>query len=61
MLSKGSMRPIKKILGGILAIAGIGAILQIKSITDLLNNYSIIFNIILIVSGYFLFISGRQE
>lgn len=60
MLQKGTMRPLKKILGVILLIAGIGLIAMPKQTAEILCNQKILFGAIVAVSGYFLAISGRQ-
>jgi hypothetical protein len=62
-MEKGSMMPIKKILGSILILAGAGLIFfkdSSKILIPFLYSQKIVFGIILAVSGYFLFKSGRQ-
>lgn len=59
-LEKGAMRPLKKILGVILGIAGIGIIFFPDNIVPVLCNNKIIFGIIMIISAYFLIIAGRR-
>lgn len=59
-MKKGFMRPIKKILGIIVGIAGIGMVLGINVINNVVTNYELVFGGILIFLAYLLVISGRQ-
>ena len=60
MISRGTMRPVKKILGIVLIVAGIGSLFNIEMIQSLIANYVLFLNTLLIVSGYLLFKSGAQ-
>ena len=60
-MKKGSMTYVKKGLGiGLLLIAG-GAIFNIEQINSMIGLYPMAINIILVASGYFLLITGRQR
>jgi len=61
MLQKGTMRPLKKILGFILAAAGLGLIFFPDKTVPILCGQKMLFGIIVAVAGYFLIISGRQS
>lgn len=60
MLAKGTMRPVKKIIGVSLLVAGAGLIFMPDKIVPILCNNKIVFGIIIAAAGYFLSISGRQ-
>ena len=60
LFPQGTMRPVKKILGIALLIAGIGFVFNIEKIMTCLSNYRLIFGIILIATGYFDVIAGRR-
>ena len=60
MLKKGTMRPLKKVLGVLLVVIGVGSLLKISQITDIVNTWSFVKDLVLIVSGYLLYIAGRQ-
>lgn len=64
-MKKGTMQPVKKVLGAILGIVGIGFLLKgiplFSPIRDLTLKYEFIFSIVLLVSSYLLYISGRQK
>lgn len=55
MVRRGYLRPLRSVLGVILMIAGVGQIIPIKVITDLISSYPTILSGILIASGYLLF------
>jgi len=57
----GTMRPLKKILGATLLISGISTLMNVEFILNYLNKYSWLIPVLLIVSGYLLFISGRRR
>jgi len=58
MLQKGSMRPVKKILGW--AIIGIGAMMVLNFNLDIILKYKLIVGIALIVLGYLNIKAGTQ-
>jgi len=60
MIQKGYMRPGKKIIGIVIGIAGLGMVLGIEIINDLISKNNIAFGILLLVIAYFMVISGRQ-
>ena len=57
---KGTMQPLKKALGISLLLMSAGFVFNIESIKEIIMNYPIISIGILITSGYFLVIGGRQ-
>jgi len=57
---KGTMRPVKKVLGGILLAAGIGLVVMPDATANILCGYKMIFGVIVAVAGYFHLVSGRQ-
>ena len=57
---KGTMRPIKKVLGGILLVIGLGLVFMPDTIAPTLDKYQMVFGIIIAAAGYFHLISGRQ-
>lgn len=59
-IQKGAMRPIKKILGFILLIAGIGLVLLPDQTAEFLCGQKMIFGILTAIAGYFHIISGRR-
>lgn len=61
MMRQGTMIPIKTMLGGLMLACGGGLILSTEKTLALLLNYLTSFAICLIITGYFLFISGRQR
>ena len=56
-----TMQPLKKILGAGLLISGISMFLNLEFILNYLNQYDWLMPLFLVVSGYFLFISGRRQ
>jgi predicted branched-subunit amino acid permease len=60
-IPRGFMQPVKKGLGVVVGIAGIGMVFGINQITNLIEANKIIFGILLLVVSYFLIISGRQQ
>jgi hypothetical protein len=60
MIEKGTMRPIKKIMGIVLILAGAGLIFMQEQTIEILCGNKIILAILLAISGYFLIKSGRQ-
>ena len=59
--TKGSMIPIKKVVGWIIGIIGISLIIGIECIKNLAFENPAILGIILVVSAYFLAIAGRRR
>jgi len=62
-IQKGTMRITKRILGTILFILGLCFLFTFQKIVIQIQKYNyagIIFSLVLIVAGYFLFISGRR-
>lgn len=59
-LPRGTMRPVKKILGIGLIVAGAGLTFFPDKIVPFLCNNKIIFGIGLMISGYFFVIAGRR-
>ncbi len=57
---KGTARTLKKVLGVIIGIAGLGLVIGIDAITDIISKYPLPFGIILLIIAYFDVISGRQ-
>lgn len=68
MIKKGTMQPIKKILGYIIGIIGILLIIIKETTLNFVTNtgffidkfYFSILSILLIISAYFLIIAGRR-
>ena len=60
MIKRGTMQPVKKVLGVALITLGIARIMQIQNIIDLAHQNEMIVTIIFLAAGYFLFISGRR-
>ena len=60
MFEKGSLIGVKKGLGFLLFIIGIGSLLNVSQINNIVGNYVVVKDIILIVSGILLWIAGRQ-
>jgi len=60
MLEKGSMRPVKKVLGWVLLAAGIGLIVMPDKVVPILCDNKMVFGLVLATAGYFNVISGRQ-
>ena len=60
MLKQGYMRPLKRVLGILLLVAGAGLIAIPNTIVPILCDNKIIFGAVVAVAGYFLFISGRR-
>ena len=61
MLQKGSMIQVKKVLGALLLVMGVGFALSVEMIKNVVMNYPVISIGVLLGSGYFLVISGRQR
>jgi len=61
MMKKGSMLIVKKVLGVLIGIAGIGLLLLPTFMSNLLCGNKTVFAVILIVASYFLVITGRQR
>lgn len=61
MIKKGSAIQIKKILGAVIGIAGLGMVLGIDYINNIISTNPIPFGIVLLVISYFMLISGRQN
>jgi len=70
-IRKGTMRPVKKVIGGILFILGLCFLFAFQYTITKLRSFNllflgtfdiveIIFGLLLITAGYFLFISGRR-
>ena len=60
MFERGTMRPLKKIIGAFLLVAGAGLIFTPDTITPILCDNKMSFAFILLISGYFHIISGRR-
>jgi len=60
MIDKGSMMPVKKVLGVILMVAGLGLVLFPDMTVNILCSQKAIFGIVVATAGYFLLISGRR-
>ena len=62
MVKKGTMRPVKKIIGIAVGIAGLGLVFNIAFINNIIlsGTPKIVFGVILLIIAYFLTISGRQ-
>jgi len=60
MLKKGTMRPLKKVLGVILIIVGISHVFNIQQVLSMLEPYKMVVGVVIALAGYFLAISGRQ-
>ena len=60
MIKKGTMRPLKKILGGILVVISAGLIFASSQTMVYLTDYRMLAGIAIGLSGYFHLISGRQ-
>jgi len=60
-MRQGSMIWVKKILGILLLLIGIGFMFNISEIQDLIMKYSLVSIGSLFLSAYFLLISGRQR
>ena len=58
--TKGTMRPLKKILGITLLVSGLGLIFMPDKTTAILCSNKAIFGIMIAIAGYFHLISGRQ-
>ena len=61
MLQKGTMRPVKKVLGIVLLAAGLGLALMPDKIVPILCENKMIFGLVVAFAGYLLSISGRQN
>jgi len=57
---KGSAISLKKSLGALVGIAGVGLVAGIDAINNIVLGNQMIFGIVLLVVSYFLVISGRQ-
>ena len=62
----GTMKPLKKVLGIILAIYGIELLIGNQFITEFIEGFfkfgiSWIYALVMIVGAYFLFVTGRQR
>jgi len=60
-MRKGTMIPVKQVLGWIIGIAGVGILFKLPMITNLLTQYQLIYGGLLIAAGYFMVIAGRQR
>jgi hypothetical protein len=60
MIQKGYMQPVKKILGAVVGIAGVGMVLGIDAINNIISQNQLPFGIVLLTIAYFMVISGRQ-
>lgn len=62
LIKKGTMRPVKKIMGIAVGIAGLGLVFNISFINNIIlsGTPKIIFGVLLLGIAYFLAISGRQ-
>ena len=62
IIKKGTMRPMKKIIGIAIGIAGLGLVFNISFINNIIlsGTPKIVFGVILLIIAYFLTISGRQ-
>ena len=60
-IKPGTMRPLKGVLGIILIVVGLAQILKLNFILDYVIQYPTILSIILIISGYLLYIAGRRK
>ena len=61
MLEKGTMIPVKKVLGVALLAAGAGILLMPDKTIPFLISMKIVFGVVLIGAGYLLAIAGRQR
>jgi len=59
MIKKGTALPIKKAIGIVVGLVGLG-FLGIESLETLVINNQLFFGIVLLFASYFLLISGRQ-
>jgi len=57
----GTMQPVKKILGAIIGILGLGLLFMADKVLPMITNYKIVFGLIFAFSGYLFFIAGRQR
>ena len=48
MIPKGTMRPLKKVLGGLFGLVGVGLVFGIDMINNIVSNYEMVFGIILV-------------
>jgi len=60
-MKQGTMNPLKKILGAGLLISGFSIFLNLEIVLDYLNKYDWAMPLLLIISGYFLWVSGRRR
>ena len=60
MIQKGTMRPLKKVLGGLFGLVGIGLVFGIDMINNLVSSYEMVFGIVLIFTSYLLLKTGSQ-
>jgi len=60
MIPKGTMLNVKKILGAVIGIAGVGMIFGVGIINNLIADYQMVFGGVLIFLSYLLVVSGRQ-
>lgn len=61
MVKKGAMIPVKKAIGSVLGIAGIGLIVMPDQTAVILCQYKAAFGVLVLAAAYFLVISGRQR
>jgi len=60
MLAKGTMRPLKKVLGGLFGLVGAGLVFGIDMINNIVSSYEMVFGIVLLCTSYLLLKSGSQ-
>jgi uncharacterized membrane protein HdeD (DUF308 family) len=60
LLPKGTMRPVKQVVGAILLIAGLGLVIWPDKTAALLCDQKLVFGILVAIGGYFHAFSGRQ-
>ena len=58
--TRGTMRPIKVILGILLLVAGLGIIFVPETMVPILCSNQFIFGLVISMAGYLFAISGRQ-
>ena len=58
--TKGTMRPLKKVLGAVIMIAGLALIISPDKSAAVLCDYKLAFGATIAIAGYFLAYSGRQ-
>lgn len=60
-ISPGTMRPLKWVLGATIEVIGLSSLFAFDKTMNYINQYPIIFSLILITGGYLLAVSGRRK